>query len=308
MNANSLLFFRILFLLLLTRVLDILVSKISDSLKLVIPSYWIWIACFSIVVLLACFAYIDSQKELKENFTKTKQDRYRITLLNNVKNIWIDNILKSALSNVPLIELGLEEKDYAVQHPFNQVEEFLSKSGQKLAQDRSVTTIFNEMGAGRKLLILGEPGSGKTITLLRLAQYFIDHAEQDLSQPIPVVFNLSSWASKRQSIAQWLVQELYGKYYVSKDIGKAWVQEEQLLLLLDGFDEVKAEVRNDCIQELNKFIKEHGLTEIAVCSRIRDYEVLSNRLTLQSAICIQPLTQSQIDKYLDQAQETNLLP
>jgi hypothetical protein len=49
---------------------------------------------------------------------------------------------------------------------------------------------------------IGEPGSWKTITLLKLAEDMIDLTEPDLRQQIPVVFNLSSWARKPQSIEQ----------------------------------------------------------------------------------------------------------
>jgi len=40
-----------------------------------------------------------------------------------------------------------------------------------------------------------------------------------------------------------------------------------------------------------------------VCSRIRDYEVLSKRLRVRCAIYVQPLTTQQIDRYLAQAGE-----
>jgi hypothetical protein len=50
------------------------------------------------------------------------------------------------------------------------------------------------MGEGRTLLILGEPGAGKTIALLKLAEDLIVGTTPDLRQQIPVVFNLSSWA------------------------------------------------------------------------------------------------------------------
>ncbi len=157
------------------------------------------------------------------------------------------------------------------------------------------------MGEGGTLLILGEPGSGKTITLLKLAESLIARTELDLTLPIPVVFNLSSWASKKQTISEWLVQELYDKYFVSKSLSKVWVEEQQLLLLLDGLDEVKVEHRNACVIALNQFMQTHGRTEMVVCSRIQDYEILSERLKLQSAICVQPLTDEQIYQYLKQA-------
>ncbi|WP_255801659.1 NACHT domain-containing NTPase [Acaryochloris sp. 'Moss Beach'] len=153
-------------------------------------------------------------------------------------------------------------------------------------------------------MVLGEPGAGKTITLLKLAESLLTRTFEDLSQPLPVVLNLSSWASKRKDIDDWLAQELYDTYKVSKSLGKAWINEEQLILLLDGLDEVEPKYRNACVQALNKFFQAHGRTEIVVCSRIRDYEALSNKLSLRSAIYVQPLTSQQIDEYLEQTGES----
>jgi predicted NACHT family NTPase len=58
--------------------------------------------------------------------------------------------------------------------------------------------------AGHGLLILGQPGAGKTTELLTLALALLDHAEQDAAHPLPVVLNLSSWQPKKLSLEHWL--------------------------------------------------------------------------------------------------------
>lgn len=241
-------------------------------------------------------------EEATAGFQLTQQEyRNRKVLLNKVKKFWVEDVLDKSLHIKALLELGLEKHLDAVDSPFTGVQEIHQESRQILPSCTDAVQVFNQMGEGRTLLILGEAGAGKTITLLRLAQTLIACTERDLRQPIPVVFNLSSWVSKRQTIANWLVQELNSKYQVSKAIGKVWVKDQQLLLLLDGLDEVKTERREACIQALNQFIQTHGQTEIVVCSRIRDYKPLSAHLKLQGAICIQPLTSEQINQYLERA-------
>lgn len=69
-----------------------------------------------------------------------------------------------------------------------------------------MTQVYDD--ADGELLILGAPGSGKTTLLLELARDLLFRAEQDEDHPIPVVFNLSSWAMKRQTLSDWLVEEL----------------------------------------------------------------------------------------------------
>jgi energy-coupling factor transporter ATP-binding protein EcfA2 len=193
----------------------------------------------------------------------------------------------------------LEERVDAVQDPFNSFQNLPDELKKSSLEDRNVSDVFIEMGEGRTLLILGEPGAGKTITLLRLAKDLISRAEKDLNNSIPVVFNLSSWIYKQQTIASWLVEELSNKYQVSKALGRKWIANQKLLLLLDGLDEVKIDCREECIRAINQFTQNYGQTEIVVCSRLRDYEVLTNRLNLQSAIYLQPLTIEQINQYFD---------
>ena len=222
----------------------------------------------------------------------------RKTLLDKVGNYWVKGVLETSLHEQARIELGLEERRDAVAHPCYTVWETPNQARQTLPPGVRVINQFDQMGVGRTLLILGEPGSGKTITLLELARDLIERAERDVHQPIPVVFNLSSWTQKKQTIAEWLVQELDTKYHVSKEIGRNWITEQKLLLLLDGLDEVSTDCREDCVRALNEFSRKHGQTEMVVCSRVQDYEALTNSLKLQNAIYLQPLTPEQGEDYL----------
>lgn len=228
--------------------------------------------------------------------------RNRQILLNKVKNYWVKGVLETSLHGRALIELGLTEKLDAVERPWGLVWESSDAPQQQLPPGTRVIDKFDQLGDGRSLLILGQPGSGKTTSLLELTRDLISRAETDSGQPMPVVFNLSSW--NNQAIADWLVQELHSKYQVSQDIGKTWVADErQMLLLLDGLDEVSVEGREACVDAINQFMQSHGQTEMVVCSRIADYEVLSRRLQLQAAIYLEPLTDQQIEQYLKTAGE-----
>jgi hypothetical protein len=219
--------------------------------------------------------------------------RQRQVFVGKVQEFWIEGFLKRSLTG-EAIELGLQARPDAVQRLFAEIPTELDQSFEQLQE----TSLFEQIGQGKTLLILGEPGAGKTIALLKLAERLVTQSTQDLSQPMPVVLNLASWATRRQPIADWLIEELREKYQVPKAISKPWIEQEQLILLLDGLDEVKADCRNDCVRSLNQFIVTHSVTEIVVCSRVRDYEALSEKLQLRSAICLQPLTAGQVDHFL----------
>jgi hypothetical protein len=118
-----------------------------------------------------------------------------------------------------------------------------------------------------------------------------------------VVFNLSSWAAQRKPLNEWMVDELNERYSVPKKLAQAWVDQEQILLLLDGLDEVAAEHRAECAERINAYRQEHGMVPMAVCSRVEEFEALDVRLLLQGAVVIKPLTRGQVDAYLNKAGE-----
>ena len=126
----------------------------------------------------------------------------------------------------------------------------------------------------------------------------MDRALKDESQPIPVVFNLSTWAVKREPLASWLASELDLRSGVSKKLSQRWVDSGEVLPLLDGLDEVDAVHRSACLDAINEFRSEWGLLPMAECSRIADFEGLDERLRLNGAVVVQQLARSHIDNYL----------
>ena len=219
--------------------------------------------------------------------------RNRQALLNKVRRFWIEGVLERSLHGQVLLTLGLEDRPDAIALPWQIAYTSPGQSAQPLPAGTQASHVFEAMGEGRSLLILGEPGAGKTTTLLSLARRLLDRPGDRL----PVVFNLSSWCN--EPIEQWLVKELNSKYQVPRKIGHRWVDEQQLLLLLDGLDEVAQERRAACISALNQFYQDYG-PEIVVCSRIRDYEQLPQKLQLQAALYLRPLSDHQILAYLNQ--------
>ncbi len=246
---------------------------------------------------------VSGQVSVVDKELTREQYRQRAVLLSKVKDYWIKGVLEKSLYAEAMIELSIEERSDLVERPFTGFEEIPEESKESFSTGIDATEFFDQIGDGRTLLILGEPGSGKTITLLKLAQNLIACAEEDVNRSIPVVFSLSSWRIKRQTIADWLLDELLSKYGVPKAIGKDWVEQQKLILLLDSLDEVKTEDREACVQAINQFMEHNGQTEVVVCSRIEEYEALSAHLRLRGSVFIRPLTPEQINQYLNRAGE-----
>jgi hypothetical protein len=151
------------------------------------------------------------------------------------------------------------------------------------------------------LLLLGAPGAGKSTLLRDLALELLAHAEQDTDQPVPVIMNLSSWAIKKPPLTVWVVDRLWETYRIPRRLSQALIAHNQLLLLLDGLDEVKPAARASCIREINTYWERQQ--QLVVCSRSQEYQELEpeKRLRLSVAVEIQPPTTQQIEEYLENA-------
>jgi len=244
-------------------------------------------------------SYSPKNDPTSEKTKSTSEERERRKLLKRVKNNWIKNVLERSLNDEVLIELGLEERKDAVYNRQGIELQIPGHPNRPLPPGTKIMDVFDEVG--QTLLILGEPGSGKTTMLLELARDTIARAEEDPIKEIPFVFNLSSWTDTKQSIADCLVDELNHNYDIQRKVAIDWIEHKGLLLLLDGLDEVLPERREACARAINDFCSsDPGRAPLVICCRSEEYEALTDRLDLKGAVTLQPLTPEQVDGYLDQ--------
>lgn len=213
----------------------------------------------------------------------------RQQMLAKVETFWIQGVLEKALE-AGRLDIGLasapgtvlRHKDYGDYH---------------LPAEMNILDVFNDLN--RELLILGAPGGGKTVLLLQLAEKLLQQARSAPDKAMPVVFNLSSWAAERKPLGEWLVDELRQKYQIPKAVAQEWVEGEQLLLLLDGLDEVAAAYREASVEAINAFRQQYRTVDLAVCSRSEDYEALTAKLDVRGAVVLDALHEDQINDYLN---------
>jgi DNA polymerase III delta prime subunit len=221
--------------------------------------------------------------------------RDRQVMLARVRHRWISGVLDVSLTDQVWIRLGLRRRPDAVRLP-DMVIRRVGAPGGPVPAAGSISMVFGDLGGG--LLILGAPGSGKTTALLELARDLINSAESDQTQPIPVVFNLSSWAVRRRPLSEWLIDEMYTRYRVPRLIGARWLVGNELLPLLDGLDEVAKPDRIGCVTAINNFLDEHGLVRVVVCSRTQEYLMLASPLQVEEAVELEPPTRQEVSDYL----------
>ncbi|WP_410246231.1 NACHT domain-containing protein, partial [Arthrospira sp. PCC 8006] len=209
------------------------------------------------------------------------------------------------------LNLGKEQQPQQVQRPWDMSVKVGEQRSVQLPPQTTILDVFDNPTISGKFLILGKPGGGKTTTLLELAEALIERAEGNSDAPIPVILELSSWqeVTKRKflpfgerekydpSIKEWVLSQLMSKG-VSQEMGEQWLREKELVLLLDGLDELRSERQAKCVQAISQFLSsEFSPLHLVVCSRKEEYEDYEEMLHLNGAICLEDLTNEQIRHY-----------
>jgi HEAT repeat protein/Cdc6-like AAA superfamily ATPase len=232
------------------------------------------------------------------------------------RDVW--NRLNNSIHRARLIDLGLQDTPEAVYLPWVYTDSATRQSFQN----------FNEAfeAYGRRLLILGGPGSGKTVTILHIALRLIDEAEKDQASPIPLIVNLSKldirssssssiWPFRLQgpkgggqdkAVENWLGRELVAYPFISNELSRVWLEEGRIAALLDGLDEVDDSYRAEIATLLNAtYLRDHPNGVVVIGSRINEYKPLqdekSSTLNLNGSITLQPFSHPQITEYLEKA-------
>ena len=277
---------------------NIFTTPISTPLPQLYVIHWIIIyriPLFFVVggLLLLTVVSWRGSREHKVSLFLSPDQQSRTIILKSLRKAYTGE-LAASLQGAAHIALGLHES-FDLTHPSRLSSWGSGQPEQVLPDEATIIDAFDQAGNG--LLILGEPGAGKTTLLYDLALALLSRAEQNEQHPLPVILNLSSWATKRLPLQEWIIEELSLRYLIPRQLSQRWEQQLNLLLLLDGLDEVAASARDACTRAINAYHSER-LVPLVVCSRREEYQAMPEQFTLQSAVIVQPLTHEQVKTYL----------
>jgi hypothetical protein len=226
-----------------------------------------------------------------------RQDRVRQRTIERIRHKCNKLTREKDLFEEIRIQLQLGERSGAVIDRLEMLVHHPVRGVQRLRQGKTIIDVYYDMD--QSLLIQGEPGSGKTFLLFELLDRLLTRASCEPSHPIPAVFDLSDWAKDDTRLQDWLADQLNSSYNIPPATARKWVEENQILPLLDGLDWLNKERRVGCVKAVNAFRRQCGLLPLVVTSRTTEYDELPTRLEgLGGTVLVQPLTRSQVEWYL----------
>ncbi len=88
----------------------------------------------------------------------------------------------------------------------------------------------------KRLLILGEPGAGKTLLLLEIIRQAAEERQKDQRIPALMRVNIAEWRSD-QTFFQYFTEKVASEQLMSLDLVERMLEERLIIPLLDGLDE-----------------------------------------------------------------------
>lgn len=110
-----------------------------------------------------------------------------------------------------------------------------------------------------RLVVLGEPGSGKTILMVRLVLDLL--ARRSAGDPVPVLASAASWDPSEHGLVEWLAGQMIADHPALSRAAPspqerstravALISAGLILPVIDGLDEISAAVRGPAIARIN---------------------------------------------------------
>jgi energy-coupling factor transporter ATP-binding protein EcfA2 len=132
---------------------------------------------------------------------------------------------------------------------------------------------FHAVSKYSRLMVIGDPGSGKSMLLKHLALSYAEGRLNLPEQPIPVLLELHRLSDAQNSVEQYLVNALAldnfpdAKRFVSHSL-----EQGTLMLLLDGLDEVNSSDRWRVVQQIRDLLDKHPKCRVVITCRTAVYK------------------------------------
>ena len=170
--------------------------------------------------------------------------------------------------------------------------------------------VLGRVPTGR-LVVLGEPGAGKTMLMVRLVLDLL--ARRAAGGPVPILAPVASWDPSGQDLRDWLAVRLMTDYpalvgppqpgAAEANRAAALLAAGLILPILDGLDEIPDRVRGPAISRINASLRP-GEQVVVTCrteqyrDAVRPPDGLEVTLRAAAAIQLRPLDADAVRRYL----------
>lgn len=170
-----------------------------------------------------------------------------------------------------------------------------------------VAAAFAQLPA-RQLVVLGQPGAGKTVLALHLTVTLLQHRTPN--QPVPVLLALSSW-NPHEPLDAWLIRRITEDYpflanahTYGPNAAAHLVWTQRILPVLDGLDEMPTAQHPSAVAALNDAIA--GARPIVLTCRSDEYQAAvaatGTPLARAAVVEIEPVAATDLAIYLPAGQ------
>ncbi|WP_241251307.1 NACHT domain-containing protein [Candidatus Protofrankia californiensis] len=190
---------------------------------------------------------------------------------------------------------------------------------QLAGRDKEIIDVLDRIPTGR-LVILGEPGAGKTILAVRLLLALLARrAQGGQGGPVPVLLSLASWNPTDQDLTSWLETSLIRNHSgldapapdatgQNRNRAQALLDRRLLLPILDGLDELPPALRATALAKISEMLPD-GQGLVLTCRKqafrwaIRPsyWGGVESKLKGAAAVVLRTLTPDEVADYFQKA-------
>jgi len=165
----------------------------------------------------------------------------------------------------------------------------------------------------RQLVVLGEPGAGKSVLAVMLAHQLLSHQQQ--GEPVPLVLPVSSWNPTAESVGAFVTRRLREDFGVPPQVADRLVTEPRMgvngqpsgwwvMPVLDGLDEVALEWHPAAVTEVERFAQaDHP---VVVTCRVWEFQravTAAGVLTRAAVVRLEPLQPNDVVEFLSEPKQ-----
>lgn len=164
----------------------------------------------------------------------------------------------------------------------------------------SILAYYQLLSPGR-LIILGEPGSGKTVLAYELLVQLLELRLDDNSRAVPVLISAAAYDT-RQTWAEWLARHLALRYAISVKMATRLISDGRILPIIDGLDEMDPIGTSQRAQiltaALNDSMQGRDRAPVVVTCRRAEYQAFARQVDRATHVEMIPLSGDESADYL----------